>query len=93
MTSFNLQKFRNAITPLTSRMAGFAPTVTVPVKVDLSTNDGQDAWDWARNWTHCHAQHGRADLGRKIDSTYAEARFEDCRDAILFKLGMPSQWH
>ena len=92
MTSFNFDKFRNAIAPLTSRMAGFAPTVTVPVKVDLSTIDGEDAWAWARCWTRCRALHGRADLSRKMDSTYAEARFEDYRDAVAFKLSMPEEW-
>lgn len=92
MKPFNFQKFRAAIAPLTSRMAGFNPTVSVPVKVDLSTIDGQDAWDWARYWTH-HSQLGRADVGRKMDSTYAEARFENFRDAVEFKLKMPSRWH
>ncbi len=66
--------------------------VTVPVKVDLSTIDGEDAWAWARCWTRCRALHGRADLSRKMDSTYAEARFEDYRDAVAFKLSMPEEW-
>lgn len=89
MTPFNFQKFRAAIAPITSRMAGFAPTVTVPVKVDLSTIEGQCVWAWARNWTYSHTSHGRADLRRTKGSVIAEARFEFDLDAVEFLLSIP----
>jgi len=89
MTPFNLQKFRAAIAPLTSPMAGFNPIVTVPVKVDLSTIEGQCVWAWARNWTHSHTSHGRADLRRTKGSVIDEARFESDLDAVEFMLSIP----
>ena len=89
MKPFNLTKFRAAIAPLTNRMAGFNPTVSVPVKVDLSTIEGQWVWAWARNWTYGHTSHGRADLRRTKGSVYAEARFESDVDAIEFMLSIP----
>lgn len=93
MVPFDFSKARAAYAAVTRDMDGFNPVALVPVRVDLSSIDGQYAWGWAQNWVCSHTQFGRAMLSRPKEGIYAMASFECVTDAIEFKLSMPPRWH
>lgn len=93
MVPFDFSRARAAYAAVTRDMDGFNPVALVPVRVDLSSIDGQYAWDWARHWTCSRTRHGRADLARPKEGIYAMASFESVTDATEFKLSMPPKWH